>query len=161
MVPSNVYSSVDGLVPGSSEGTGWFILLFLLWGCKPFSSLGTFSSSFIGDPVLSPMVVSEISPLYLSGSARASQETAISGFHQQPFSGIQNIIRVWWLYMGRILRWETLWMALSSISAQHFVSIFSSVSILFTLLRSTEASTLCPPIFSVYIFFYPTLKTNI
>jgi hypothetical protein len=30
----HVYSLVDGLVPGRSGGTGWFILLFLLWGCK-------------------------------------------------------------------------------------------------------------------------------
>jgi hypothetical protein len=29
-----VYSLVGGLVPGSSWVTGWFILLFLLWGCK-------------------------------------------------------------------------------------------------------------------------------
>jgi hypothetical protein len=30
----HVYSLVGGLVPGSSGGTGWFILLFLLWSCK-------------------------------------------------------------------------------------------------------------------------------
>ena len=48
----HVYSLVVGLVPGSSGGTGWFILLFLLWGCKPLQLLGTFSSSFIRDPVL-------------------------------------------------------------------------------------------------------------
>lgn len=30
-----MYSLVDGLDPGSSGGTGWFILLFLLWCCKP------------------------------------------------------------------------------------------------------------------------------
>jgi hypothetical protein len=29
-----------GLVPGSYGGTGWFILLFLLWGCKPLQLLG-------------------------------------------------------------------------------------------------------------------------
>ena len=28
------YSLVGGLVPGSSGGTSWFILLFLLWACK-------------------------------------------------------------------------------------------------------------------------------
>jgi hypothetical protein len=37
-----VYSLVSGLVPGSSRGTGWFILLFLLWGCKPLQLLGPF-----------------------------------------------------------------------------------------------------------------------
>jgi hypothetical protein len=29
-----VFSFIGGLVPGSSGGTGYFILLFLLWGCK-------------------------------------------------------------------------------------------------------------------------------
>ena len=39
----HVYSLVGGLVPGSSGGTGWFVLLFLLWGCKPLQVLGSFS----------------------------------------------------------------------------------------------------------------------
>jgi hypothetical protein len=38
----HVYSSVGGLVPGSSGDTGWFLLLFFLWGCKPFQLLGYF-----------------------------------------------------------------------------------------------------------------------
>jgi hypothetical protein len=37
-------TAVGGLVPGNSEGAGWFIFLFLLWG---FSSLGPFSGSSI------------------------------------------------------------------------------------------------------------------
>jgi hypothetical protein len=32
---------VDGLVSGSSGGTGWLILLFLLWGCKTLQLLGS------------------------------------------------------------------------------------------------------------------------
>jgi hypothetical protein len=38
----HVYSLVGDLVPGSSGGTGWFLLLFLLWGCKPLQLLGSF-----------------------------------------------------------------------------------------------------------------------
>ena len=38
----HVHSLVGGLVPGSSGGTGWYILLFLLWGCKPLQLLGSF-----------------------------------------------------------------------------------------------------------------------
>ena len=38
----HVYSLVGGLVPGSSGGTGKFILLFLLWGCKPLQLLVSF-----------------------------------------------------------------------------------------------------------------------
>jgi hypothetical protein len=35
---------VGGLVPGRSGGTGWFILLFLLWCCKHFQLVGSFNS---------------------------------------------------------------------------------------------------------------------
>ena len=34
-----VYSLVGGLVPGCSGNTGQFILLVLLWGCKPLHQL--------------------------------------------------------------------------------------------------------------------------
>ena len=37
-----VYSLVGSLVPGNSGATGWIILLFLLWGCKPPQLLGFF-----------------------------------------------------------------------------------------------------------------------
>jgi hypothetical protein len=35
----HVYSLVGGLVPGSSGDSGWLILLFFLWGCKPLQLL--------------------------------------------------------------------------------------------------------------------------
>jgi hypothetical protein len=40
----HVYSLFDGLVPGSSGGgvSGWLILLFFLWGCKPLHLLQSF-----------------------------------------------------------------------------------------------------------------------
>ena len=34
-----VSSLVGGLFPGSSGGSGWLILLFFLWGCKPLQFL--------------------------------------------------------------------------------------------------------------------------
>jgi hypothetical protein len=40
--------------------------------------------------MLSPMVGCEHPPLYLSGSGRTSQETAIWGFHQQALPSIHN-----------------------------------------------------------------------
>jgi hypothetical protein len=49
---------------------------------NPFSSLGPFSSSSIGDTVLSPMDGCEHSLLYLSGTGSASQET----LYQAPVS---------------------------------------------------------------------------
>jgi hypothetical protein len=58
----------------------WVVLVSSYWCssygvANPSSSLGTFSSSFIVDPVLCPMDGCEHPLLYLSG--RASQETAI------------------------------------------------------------------------------------
>ena len=48
----------------------------------PFSSLGTFSSSSIGDPVFHPINDYEHPLLYFPGTGIASQETAISGSFQ-------------------------------------------------------------------------------
>jgi hypothetical protein len=58
----------------------------------PFSSLGTFSISFIGDPVFHPIDYCEHSVLYLPGTGIASQETAISGSCQQNLVGICNSV---------------------------------------------------------------------
>jgi hypothetical protein len=55
----------------------------------PFSSLGTFSSSFIGGHVLHPFARHCI----------ASQETVISGSCWQNLAGICNCVCVWWLIM--------------------------------------------------------------
>jgi hypothetical protein len=66
----------------------------------PFSSMGTFSSSSIGDPVSHPIDDCEHPLLYLPGTGKASQETAMSGSCQQKLSGILNSVWVWWLYMG-------------------------------------------------------------
>jgi len=38
----HMYSSVGGLVPESSVGSGWLILLFFLWSCKPLQLLQSF-----------------------------------------------------------------------------------------------------------------------
>jgi hypothetical protein len=47
----HVYSLVCGSVPGSSGGSGWLILLFLLWVANPFSSFSDLSNSYIKDPI--------------------------------------------------------------------------------------------------------------
>ena len=60
------------------------------------------------------------------------QETVISGSCKQALLGIHNSVWVWWLYKGWIPRWESLWMAIPSISALHFVSIFALLSVLFS-----------------------------
>ena len=97
--------------------------------------------------MLSPVVGWEYPPLYLSGSGRASQETPISGSCQQAL-GICNSVWVWCLYMEWIPMGDSLWVAFPSVSAPHFVSLFPPVSILFPLLKMTEASTLWSFFFS-------------
>jgi hypothetical protein len=51
----HVYFLLSDLVPVSSGVSSWFILLFFLWGSKPFQLLSPFSSSTVGDPLLSSM----------------------------------------------------------------------------------------------------------
>ena len=95
----------------------------------PFSSLGTFSSSSIGGPVFHPIDDCEHPLLYLPGTGIASQERAISGSCQQNLSGIFNSVWVWWLYMGWIPGWGSLWMVFHSTLAPNFVSVTPSMGI--------------------------------
>jgi hypothetical protein len=68
----------------------------------PFSSLGTFSSSSIGGPVIHPITDCEHSLLCLLGPSIVSQETAISGSFQQNLASVCNGVSVWRLIMGWI-----------------------------------------------------------
>ena len=65
-----------------------------------FSSLGTFSGSFFGDLVLHPMDDYEYPLLYLSGTGKASQETAISGSWHQDLVGICLVSGFGVFFMG-------------------------------------------------------------
>ena len=62
--------------------------MFLLWGFSSFKLSGNFSGSFIGELVIRPMDDSEHSLLYMPGTGRLSQETAISGSCQQVLLGV-------------------------------------------------------------------------
>jgi hypothetical protein len=96
----------------------------------PFSSLGTFSSSSIGDPVFHPIDDCEHPLLYLPGTGIASHETAISGSFQENLACICNSVCVWWLIMGWISGWDSLWMVHPFVLAQKFVSVTPSMGIL-------------------------------
>jgi hypothetical protein len=91
-----MFSLIGGLVPRSTEVLVSSYCSSSYRAADPFSSLGTFSSSFIGDPVFHPLDDSEHPPLYLPGTGIASQETAISGSCQQKLSGICNSVWGWW-----------------------------------------------------------------
>jgi hypothetical protein len=64
------------------------------------SSLGTFSSSSIGGPVIHPIADCEHPLLCLPGPRIASQETAISVSFQQNLASVCNGVSVWRLIMG-------------------------------------------------------------
>jgi hypothetical protein len=68
----------------------------------PFSSLGTFSSSSIGGPVIHSKADCEHPLLCLLGPGIVSQETAISGSFQQNLASVCNGVSVWKLIMGWI-----------------------------------------------------------
>ena len=138
--------------PQELWGRGGLALLTLLlppWDCKPPQLLQSLLQLLHWGPQSSVHWLAASFCLCMSNSGKASQETArpspetaISGFYQQALPSIHNSVRVWSLYMGWDPRWSSLWMAFPSVSAPHFVSIFPPVSMLFSLLRSTEASTL-------------------
>jgi hypothetical protein len=124
----------------------------------PFSSLGTFSSSFIRGPVFHLIADCEHPLLCLPGTGIASQETAISGSCQQNLSGICNSVWVWWLYMGWIPGWGSLWMVFPSVLAPNFVSVTPSMGTLFPILRRSKVSTL--PSSSFFLSFANATKLS-
>jgi hypothetical protein len=75
----------------------------------PFSSLGAFSRFSIGGPVFHLIDDCEHPLLYLPGTGIASYKTAITGSLQQNLSGICISVWIWWLIMGWIPGWGSLW----------------------------------------------------
>ena len=74
----------------------------------PFSSLGAFSSSSIGGPVVHSIADCEYPLLCLLGRRIVSQETALSGSFQQNLASVCNGVSVWKLIMGWIPRYGSL-----------------------------------------------------
>ena len=77
-----------------AQVSGLLTLLLPPQGCKLPQLLQSLPQLLHREPELSPMVGCKHLALYLSGSGRASQEIAISGFHQQVLSCIHNSIRI-------------------------------------------------------------------
>jgi hypothetical protein len=126
----------------SSEGR-WLVHIVVppVGSQTPFSSLGTFSSSSIGGPVFHPINDCEHPLLYLPGTGKASQETAISGSLQQNLAGVCNSVWVWSLVMRWTPMWGSLWMVHPFIFAPNFVSATPSMDILVCILGRNEVST--------------------
>jgi hypothetical protein len=105
-------------------------------------SLGTFSSSSIGGPVIHPIADCEHPLLCLLGRGIASQETAISGSFQQNLGGVCSGVSVWRLIMGWIPVYGSRYMVHFFVSAPNFVSVTPNVGVLFPILRRGKVSTL-------------------
>jgi hypothetical protein len=89
----------------------------------PFSPLGAFSSFSIGGPVFHLIDDCQHPLLYLPGTGIASYETAIPGSLHQNLAGICNTVWVWWLIMGWIPGWGSLWVVHPFVLAPNFVSV--------------------------------------
>jgi hypothetical protein len=74
----HVYSLVGGFVPGNSGGTGWFILLFFLWGCSPkhkyLITLSQVLEGYEGQSLTTDWTVKGILQPPTSGSAHESHQ---------------------------------------------------------------------------------------
>jgi hypothetical protein len=103
--------------------------------------LGAFSSFSIEGLVFHIIDDCEHPLLYLPGTYIASYETAITGSLQQNLAGICSSIWVWWLIMGWIPVWNSLWVVHPFVLAPNFVSVTSFIVILFPILRRNEVST--------------------
>ena len=71
---------------------------------------------------------------------------------QQALVGIHNSVWVWWLFMGWIPRWGSLWIVISSVSTPYFVSVTPSMGILFPFLSRIKVSTLWSSFFLSFMW---------
>jgi hypothetical protein len=90
---------------------------------------------------------------YICQAHISYQEIAISGSCQQNLVGICNSLWVWWLFMGWIPGWGSLWMVLTSVSVPNFVSVTPSIGILFLTLKRSKVSTLWSSFFLSFMYF--------
>ena len=87
---------------------------------NPFSSLDSFSSSFIGYSMFSPIDDLKHLLWYLSGKNRASQEKAISGSYQKALVGIHNSV-------GEVMTVNGIDPQMGQTLDGHFFSLYSTL----------------------------------
>ena len=119
----------------------------------PFSSLGAFSRFSIGGPVFHFIDDCEHPRPYLPVTGIASYETAITGSHQENLPGICSIVWVWWLIMGWMPRWGSLWIIHPFVLAPNFASVTPFMGILFPILRRNEVPTHFSSLFLIFLCF--------
>jgi hypothetical protein len=121
----HVYSLVGGSVPGSSRGTAWFILLFLLWGCKTPSApwvhslappLGTLwsvqwmavSIHFCICQALTKPLRGQLSEAPVSKHLLAS--TIVSGLGSCIWDGSSGGTVTWWTFLQFLFQTSSLYL---------------------------------------------------
>jgi hypothetical protein len=115
--------------------------------------MGTFSGSFIQDPVLHPMDDCEHPLLYFPGTGKASQETIKSSSCEQNLVGISNSVWIWWLFMEKVPQVGKSLDEHSFSLCSDFVSVNPFLCILFPLLRRIEVSTIWSSFFLSFLCF--------
>jgi len=108
---------VGGLVPGSSGGSGCCYCCSSYGVANPLSSFSPFSNSSIGVPMISLKLAASILICIIKALAEPLRRHSLSGSCQQVLLGISNSDWIWWLHMGWIPRWGSLWMTFPSDSA--------------------------------------------
>jgi hypothetical protein len=68
-------------------------------------------------------------------------------------ASICNSVWVWWLIMGWIPWWDSVWMVHPFTLAQNFVSVTPLVGILYPILRRNEVSTRWSSFFLIFLCF--------
>jgi hypothetical protein len=147
----HVYPLVCGLVPGSSGGTGWLILLFFLRGCKPLQLLCPFSSSSMVNHVLIPMDGCEhhfCKALALAKPLRRELYQAPVSKHLLASTKVSGFLTIY----GMDPQVEQSLDGLSFSFCPNLVSVFPPMDILFPLLRRIEVFTLWSSFFLSFIW---------
>ena len=96
---SDSYAARDMSSRGLLDSSYWYSTYRI---ADSFSSLGTFSGSSIGSPVIHSLADCEHPLLCLLGPVVVSQETTISGSFQQNLASACNGVSIWKLIMGWI-----------------------------------------------------------
>jgi hypothetical protein len=112
----------------------------------PFSSLGTFSSSSIGGPVIHPLANCEHPLMCLLGPSIVSQETALSGSFQQNLASVCNGVSDWKLIMGWIPGYGSPFISAPNCLCNAFHGV------LFPILRRGKVSTLWSSFFLSFMW---------
>jgi hypothetical protein len=105
---------------GGGNLVGWYCYSSY-WVANPLSS---FSSSTLESPCSVHSLAASIC-ICVGKALAVFQQTTISDSCQRALLVISSSVCVWWLHMGWIPRWGSLWIAFPSVSAPLFVCLLS------------------------------------